>query len=78
MAKLDLPRDLTKGEQTLTANVAADYWNLKARGFVEVELTPQQKAARTRAANKAGDQEGSEKTSNVPDSATDPAGNANE
>jgi hypothetical protein len=51
--KLQLPRDLTKGDVTLTATTATEYYNLvNGRGFEPVPLTPQEKAARTRAANK--------------------------
>ncbi len=67
MASLpDLPVDMHNDstDVTQTASTPTDYWNLKARGYVAVEgpavaaltydeLTPAQKAARTRAENKA-------------------------
>ena len=64
---LDLPKDLAKGDITLTASTPAEYWDLRYRGFVEQdgaataslsydELTPAQKAARTREQNKAREQ----------------------
>jgi hypothetical protein len=72
MASLpDLPVDMTRGDVRRTAATPTDYWNFVAQGFVvasgaayaelsDDELTPQQKAARTRAARKAaeGDSEG--------------------
>lgn len=78
----DLPVDMTRGDVRRTAAVPADYWNLVAQGYVvadgaayaelsEDELTPQQKAARTRAARKAAaDQEDSQ------EGPTDTAGDA--
>lgn len=51
---LYLPRELTKGDITIEAHTAADYWNLvNGRGFTPVELSPQEKAARTRKRNEA-------------------------
>jgi len=62
---LDLPKDLQKGDGApRTASTPAEYWNLRYAGYTEVdgpavasvsydELTPAQKAARTRAENKA-------------------------
>lgn len=82
MAKLNLPVDMSNGTVTQTASTPTDYWNLHARGYTEVdgpavaslsddELSPQQKAARTRAANKAAaEQEDSQ------EGATDTAGDA--
>ena len=64
MPSPSLPVDLTNGKVTRTANTPSDYWDLRYQGYTEVdgpataslthdELTPAQKAARTRAANKA-------------------------
>lgn len=62
---LDLPKDLAKeGHPTRTASTAADYYSLVYAGYKPVdgpavaevsydELTPAQKAARTRAEKKA-------------------------
>lgn len=62
---LDLPKDLQKGDGApRTAATASEYWNLRYAGYEEVagpavasvsydELTPAQKAARTRAEHKA-------------------------
>lgn len=62
---LDLPQDLAKdGAPTRTAATASDYWTLYYKGYRPVdgpavaevsydELTPAQKAARTRAENAA-------------------------
>lgn len=54
---LNLPAELSKDGQTRTAASAGEYWDLVYRGFsaeaAESDLTPQEKAARTRAANKA-------------------------
>jgi hypothetical protein len=61
---LDLPRDLAKGDVTRTATSPSEYWDLVYRGYSVVdgpavaslsyeELTPAQKAARTRAEHKA-------------------------
>jgi len=76
MPKPKLPVDLTKDGRTRTANTATDYVSLVSQGYVapaEEDLSPAEKAARTRAANKAREQE---ETSNVPDGATAPAGDA--
>ena len=74
----ELPVQVAKGDVVLTANTPSDYWDYFFRGFTveaaDEQLSPQEKAARTRARNR---QQEEEKTSNVPDSATDPAGNAN-
>lgn len=69
MAKLNLPVDLSNGTITQTAATATDYWNLRARGYEEVdgpavaalsydELTPAQKRARTLAEKKAAEEAG--------------------
>ncbi len=61
---LELPRDLVKDGVTRTASTPSEYYALVYRGFTVVdgpavaelsydELTPAQKAARTRAENKA-------------------------
>ncbi len=61
---LDLPKDVRKGDQTRTAHTPADYWSYRYQGYTDVdgpavaevsyeELTPAQKAARTRAENEA-------------------------
>lgn len=78
MALPSLPVDLQKGDVVLTATTPAEYINLvNGRGFREKELSPQEKAARTRAAKRAsGDEQSEQDTSNVPDGATDPAGDA--
>ena len=76
---LDLPRDLVKDGVTRTASTPAEYWDLVYRGFAVVDgpavasteydnLTPAQKAARTRAQRQQQD------TSN--DGPTETAGNA--
>ena len=72
----DLPVELGKpGSPPRTADTASDYWNLVARGYtvegLEESLTPQQKAARTRAANKAAADEDDSQ-----EGATDTAGDA--
>lgn len=59
MAKLpELPVELGNADGVQrTASTPTDYWNLVARGFTvdqaDSNLSPQQKAARTRAAKKA-------------------------
>lgn len=57
----DLPVDLSNGQVVLTATTPSDYWSLKYRGFteenVEDALSPQEKAARTRAAKKAAEEQ---------------------
>lgn len=66
---LDLPADLTKGDATRTASTPAEYWDLVYKGFApkgESDLTPQEKAARTRAANKQA-AEDSQKPDENPD-----------
>lgn len=79
---LDLPQDLAKGDLVRTANTPTDYHELRWQGFVPQdgpavaeksydELTPAQKAARTRAENKAKEDE---KTSS--EGPTDTAGDA--
>ena len=67
---LDLPQDLAKdGAPTRTAATASDYWTLFYKGYRPVdgpavaevsydELTPAQKAARTRAENAAKNEGG--------------------
>lgn len=57
---LSLPAVLEKDGNQRTASTPAEYWDLVYRGFSAsdadpdtVGLSPQQKAARTRAANKA-------------------------
>lgn len=61
---LELPRDLVKDGLTRTASTPSEFYDLVYRGFTVVdgpavaelsydELTPGQKAARTRAENKA-------------------------
>lgn len=63
MPSPSLPVDLTNGKVTVTANTPSDYWHHRYKGFTEVdgpatasltydELTPGQKAARTRAERK--------------------------
>lgn len=74
---LSLPQDLSKGDRTLTASTPTEYWNLVARGFKapdDTDLSPQQKAARTRAARRA---EEDQVTSNDGNDVVDPAGSAN-
>lgn len=57
----DLPVDLSNGQVVLTATTAAEYWSLFYKGFtveaVEESLSPQEKAARTRAARKAAEEQ---------------------
>lgn len=71
----DLPVDVAKGEIVRTASTPSEYWNLVARGFtaenLEEQLTPQQKAARTRAQHKAEEEQQSSQ-----EGPTDTAGNA--
>lgn len=67
---LDLPKDLAKeGSPTRTASTAAEYYALVFQGYKPVDgpavaevsyddLTPAQKAARTRAENAAKNQSG--------------------
>ena len=78
MPKPKLPVDLAKGDHTRTAYTANEYTDLVFRGYeaveVEEDLTPAQKAVRTREANK---QQAAEDTSNVPTSTRVPAGDAN-
>lgn len=79
MPKPKLPVDLQLGDRTQTAYTANEYVNLIYRGFTVVEdadadLSPAEKAARTRAANKA---KSDEETSNVPVGTPVPAGDAN-
>lgn len=56
-----LPVELAKGDIVRTASTPSDYWNLAAAGFTveaaEENLSPQEKAARTRAANKAKEEQ---------------------
>jgi len=56
MADLNLPVDLSNGQVVLTATTPSEYWSLKYKGYteenVEDALSPQEKAARTRAAKK--------------------------
>ena len=76
MPKPKLPVDLTKDGHTRTATTAAEYVALTYRGYQapsEEDLTPQQKAARTRAENKA---RGEQETSNDATSTLVPAGDA--
>jgi len=79
MPKPKLPVVLVKDERRLTATTPAEYVDLTYKGYVvdqeaEENLTPAQKAARTRAANAAAD---AQKTSNDQTSTPDPAGTAN-
>lgn len=79
MPKPNLPVVLVKDDRRLTASTPSEYVDLTYKGFVvdedaEENLTPAQKAARTRAANRAQE---AQDTSNVPAGATDPAGDAN-
>lgn len=73
MSSLELPRDLTKGAVTRTATTPSEYHDLRYKGFEPVdgepvasksydELTPAQKAARTRAEHKAAQEQGRQKT----------------
>ena len=78
MADLNLPVDLSNGQIVLTATTPSEYWNLKYKGFseeaVEDALSPQEKAARTRAANRAKSE-----TSDKPDEdVSAQAGDANQ
>lgn len=63
MPQPTLPAELKNSESgvTRTASTPGDYWDLVARGYTveaaEADLTPQQKAARTRAVNKAKEEE---------------------
>jgi hypothetical protein len=87
---LELPRDLEKDGRRRTATTPSEYWNLFYSGYVPVdgpavaevsydELTPAQKAARTRAEKKAQEDGDSESGSQKPDEdPTAQAGNANE
>lgn len=60
MSLPDLPVSLGKDGVVREAATPADYWNLVARGFsvddAEENLSPQEKAARTRAANKEAEE----------------------
>lgn len=64
---LSLPAVLEKDGKLRVANTANDYWTLKYQGFNTVEgvepeavgLSPQQKGARTRAANRAQEEQDS-------------------
>lgn len=60
MSLPELPVDVAKGDVVRTASTPAEYWGLHFAGFTveanEENLSPQQKAARTRAAHKAEDQ----------------------
>lgn len=70
-----LPVELHReGSPDRTASTPAEYWDLVYRGFKpsgEAELSPQQKAARTRAANREQEEQ---KTST--EGSTDTAGTA--
>jgi len=79
MPKPNLPVVLVKDDRRLTASTPAEYVDLTYKGYkvdeeAEENLTPAQKAARTRALHRAQE---AQDTSNVPDGATDPAGTAN-
>lgn len=57
---LSLPATLVKDGRQRVANTATDYWTLRYQGFQDAnseagqaELSPQQKGALTRAANRA-------------------------
>lgn len=70
----ELPVDLAKdGLPDRTASTPAEYWDLVARGYSLDNLSPQKKAARTRAAKRKqeGDQVEEQKTSHDGPDTTD-------
>lgn len=86
MPKPNLPVVLVKDDRRLTASTPAEYVDLVYKGFVvdqdaEENLSPQQKAARTRAANRARDEGSDETVGNTSDNPdediTAQAGDAN-
>jgi hypothetical protein len=78
---LSLPADLVKNGNVRTVNTAAEYWTLFYDGYAAVDseagesqLTPQQKAARTRAANKAKEEQDTSNDGDTTAAAGDAAG----
>lgn len=83
---LSLPAELTKGDVVRSASTPSEYWTLVFQGFStaqagegdgEEDLSPQQKAALTRAANKAKVEDDTSSQS-VDKDAGNQAGDANE